>query len=142
MADTASQSNTQEGRIVRAAGETLTGMEGRLVKLSNSSGTPVVVLPNDVADEAMYILLEGGASGENVVIEPLTPGKNFRAYLDSTCVTGDSLTLAAIDGTKDGKLVKLPAAADTYWRVGVAEQSGADGQLVLFRYLPKPVTVS
>lgn len=142
MADTASQSNTKEGKLVVLAGEALTGMEGRLVKLSNSSGTPVAILPNDVADEAVYILLEGAASGENVTIEPLTPGKQFRAYLDGTCVTGDQLVLAAINGTKDGKLVELPATADSYFRVGLAEQSGVDGQLVLFRYLPKDVTVS
>lgn len=138
MADTASQSNTREGRFTVLAGEALTGMEGRLVKLSNSSGTPVAILPNDVADEALYLLVEGAASGEVVTVEPLTPGKQFRAYLDGTCVTGDQLVLAAIDGTKDGKLVKLPATADTYFRAGLAEQSGADGQLVLFRFAPKP----
>ena len=142
MADTASQSNTKAGRIVRAAGETLTGMEGRLVKLANSSGTPVVKLPDDVADETLFVLVEGGASGEDVVIEPLEPGKQFRAYIDGTCVAGDSITLAAIDATKDGKVVKLPTDADTYFRVGVAEQSAADGSLALIRFCPKPVIVA
>ena len=142
MPDTASQSNTRAGALVRVAGEALTGMEGRLVALTNSSGNPVVTLPNDVADETLYILIEGAASGENVTIEPLHSGKNFRAYIDGTCVTGDQLVLAAINGTKDGKLVELPATADSYFRVGIAEESAVDGQLVLFRVAPKALTVT
>lgn len=142
MADTASQSNTKRGDLVAVAGETLTGMEGRLVKLSNSSGSPVVILPNDVDDETLYVLTEGAASGEDVTIRPLEPGQQFRAYIDATCVTGDSITLAAIDGTKDGKVVKLPATADTYFRVAVAEASAADGSLALLRFMPKHIVVS
>ena len=40
MADTASQSNTKRGLVQYKAGETLTGMEGRLVRVSNNSGAP------------------------------------------------------------------------------------------------------
>lgn len=142
MADTASQSNTQQGRIVRTAGETLTGMEGRFVLLTNSSGNPRVTLPNDVADEVTHVLIEGGASGADVVIEPLIAGNQYRVYIDGTCVSGDQITLAAINGTKDGKCVKLPATADIYERVGLSLASAADGSLALFLYKPKQVTVS
>ena len=136
MADTASQSNTQRGDRVAVAGETLTGMEGRLVRLVNSSGSPVVKLPDSVADEVLFVLVEGAASGADVTIRPLEHGMQFRAYIDGACVTGDSLTLATIDATKDGKIVKVPDGAGTYFRVGVAEQSAADGSLALFRFLP------
>lgn len=142
MATTASQTNTIRGLRTATAGENLTDMEGRLVRLTNSSGNPVVILPNDVADEVTHVLVEGGASGAQVAILPLEPGVQFRAFIDGTCVTGDQITLAAIDGTKDGKVVKLPATADTYERVAIAQASAADGSLALLLYKPKQVVVS
>ncbi len=129
----ATQTNTQQGDIVVAANEDLTGMEGRLALVTSDSGTPEAKLPDDVADRVLYVILEGAAAGENVVLRPLTPDRNVRVYLDGTCVPGDRITLAAIDGTKDGKAVELPADADDYFVWGIAEESGAAGQLVLVR---------
>ena len=127
------QSNTQRGPIALPANEDLTGKEGRLVLITNASGTAKAALPNDVADRALFVLVGGAAAGEIVTLQPMSTDQQARAWLDGTCVPGDRLTLAAIDGTKDGKVRKLPATADDYFVVGLAEESGADGQLVKFR---------
>lgn len=96
------QTNTKEGPFEVLAGENLTGKEGRVVKLTHDTGVPEVILPNDVADEADYLLLEGGADGTFVIVVAIDRQHNVRIVLDGTCNPGDKLTLAAIDGTKDG----------------------------------------
>jgi len=137
-----SQSNTREGFFPILAGENLTGKEGRLVKLTHSSGVPEVILPNDVADEADYLLLEGGVDGALVTVLPVDRNHNVRIKLDGTCNPGDKLTLAAIDGTKDGAVRTVPATADVYWVAFRAEEKGVSGQLVLARLLPNPGPVT
>jgi hypothetical protein len=122
------QTNTKEGPFQVLAGENLTGKEGRLVKLTHDTGVPEVILPNDVADEADYLLLEGSADASLVTV----------VALDGTCNPGDKLTLAAIDGTKDGAVRTIPATADTYWVALRAEEKGASGQHVKCRLLPNP----
>ncbi len=136
------QSNTRpEGPFTIRAGENLTGLEGRLVKLSHSTGTPIVVLPNDVADVPDFLLLEGAASGADVSVLPLAAAGNFRVRLDGTCNPGDELTLAAINGTNDGKVRTLPIAADTYFVFLRAQEAGVDEQLVLCRLVLNPRAV-
>lgn len=135
------QTNTKEGPFQVLAGENLTGMEGRVVKLTHDSGTAEVVLPNDVADEADYLLLEGGADGTLVTVLAISRDRSVRIRLDGTCNPGDKLTLGAINGTNDGKVRTLPAAADTYWVAFRAEEAGVDEQLVLCRLLPNPGAV-
>ena len=127
------QTNTRVGDIVVAANEDLTGMEGRLARIVSDSGTPKAALPDDVANPVLYVILEGGAAGANVTLRPLSPDRNVRVKLNGTCVPGDRLTLAAINGTLDGQAVKLPAAADDYFVWGIAEESGVDGQDILSR---------
>lgn len=127
------QSNTQAGLFRVLAGENLTGMEGRIVKLTHDTGVAEVVLPNDVADDELYLLLEGGADATLVTVAPLSPDRNIRVRLDGTCNPGDDLTLAAIDGTNDGKVRTLPTAADTYFVFLRAEEKGVDEQLVKCR---------
>lgn len=139
-----SQTNTKEGPFTVLAGEDLTGKEGRVVKLTHDTGVAEVVLPNDVADDELYLLLEGGADGQPVTVEAFSPHKQFRVKLDGTCNPGDDLTLGAIDGTNDGKVRTLPATADTYFLFLRAEEKGVDEQLVLVRPLlnARAVTVS
>lgn len=132
------QSNTKEGPFPVLCGENLTGMEGRVVKLTHDSGVPEVILPNDVADEADYLLLEGAADGELGTAIAITRERNIRIRLDGTCNPGDKLTLGAIDGSNDGKVRTVPVAADTYWVGFRAEEKGVDEQLVLCRLLPNP----
>jgi len=127
------QTNTRTGDIVVAANEDLTGKEGRLALILSDSGTPKAALPDDVADRVLYVILEGAAAGYSVTLRPLSPYRNVRVKLSGTCVPGDRLTLAAINGTLDGQAVKLPASTDDYFVWGIAEESGQDGQDVLAR---------
>lgn len=132
------QSNTQDGPFEVLAGENLTGLEGRVVKLTHSGGIAEVILPNDVADEADYLLLEGAADGELVTVAAIDRSGNCRVRLNGTCNPGDKLTLGAINGDDDGKLRTVPVAADTYWVAFRAEEAGVDEQLVKVRLLPNP----
>lgn len=133
-----SQSNTRQGDMPVTAGEDLTGKEDRLVELGNSSGTPVVTLPNANADFGLYLLIEGAASGETVSVRPLSIDRNLRVLLKSTCNPGDTLVLADVATAADkGKVRALPVAAGTYRGLLIAEEAGVDGQLVLAR--PNPV---
>lgn len=133
------QSNIQKGLLVVPAGETLTGKENLLVAL-NSSGA--AVLPNAVSDLALYCVEEGAASGANAALIPLSPDSNIRVKLDGTIQAGQPVALAAIDGTEDGKVRAVPATAGVYFSPGVAEEDGADGQLLLVRPMPRLITVA
>lgn len=135
------QSNTKAGSFRVLAGADLTGKEGTLVKLTHSGGIAEVVPPADVADEADYLLLEGGADAELVTVLPLDRDQQVRVRLDGTCNPGDKLTLATI-ATNPGEVRTLPAAADTYWLGLRAEEAGVDGQLVKCRLLPNPGPVT
>ena len=54
--------------------------------------------------------------------------------LKGTCNPGDVLVLADVATAADkGKVRTLPTAAGTYRGLGIAEQVGVDGQLVLVR---------
>lgn len=135
------QSNTQEGPFTVLAGENLTGKDGNLVVLTHDTQVPEVMLPGDVADKPGFLLLEGGADGQEVTVVAIERGRNYRARLNGTCNPGDELTLAAIDGTHDGEVRTLPAAEDTYFVFLQAEEAGVDGQLVKVRPILDPRAV-
>ena len=129
-----SQSNTRIGDFSVAAGADLTGMQDRLVVLGNNAGVPVVNLPAANADPAVYLLLEAGAAGVAVAVRPLDGSRNARVVLKGACNPGDLLVLADVATAADkGKVRVLPATAGTYRVLGIAEQVGVDGQLVLVR---------
>ncbi|MEM1057924.1 MAG: hypothetical protein AAGK14_01640 [Verrucomicrobiota bacterium] len=139
-----SQSNTKSGDLVFAAGEDLTNKEGHLVKLTHDSGTPEVKLPEAITDRALYAVVSGGADTENVQLRPLSGERNVRVVLLGTCNPGDALVLADPATAADaGKLRVLPTAAGTYHVLAIAEEAGADGQLLAIRpYAPGEVEVS
>lgn len=129
------QSNTHAGgAIAKVAGEDLTDLDGRLVKL-DADGE--VILPTAITDITPFLLVEDGASGDNVTVLPFTGEKNHRVRLNGTCNAGDTLVLAdtAVAGDK-GKLRALPAAPGTYRGIAIAEEDGVDEQLVLCRPYP------
>jgi len=128
-----SQSNTRVGDIRVLAGESLTGMEGRLVKMTHDTGVPEVKLPAAISDYALYLVIEGGADAELVSVRPLQSERNVRLALSGTGNPGDVLVLAAIAGSDAGKVRALPATAGTYRGLAIAEEAGVDGQLVLAR---------
>ena len=129
-----SQSNTRVGDFRVLAGEALVGMEGRLVKMGHDTGVPEVTLPAANSDLALYLLMEDGADGKLVSVRPVQPDRNVRLILKGTCNPGDVMVLADVATAADkGKVRVLPAAAGTYRGLGIAEQVGVDGQLVLVR---------
>lgn len=132
-----SQSNTRAGAIRVLAGESLTDKAGYLVKMTHDGGVAEVKRPTDVADATLFVVVEGAGDGELVSVQPIEGGRNIRAALKGTCNPGDVMCLAAIAGSDAGKVAVLTAAADTYFGVGVAEEAGVDGQLVLVRPAPQ-----
>ncbi len=129
-----SQSNTRVGDFRVLAGESLTGMEGRLVKLTHDTGVPEVQLPAANSDYALYVLLEGAADAALCSVRPIEAGRTVRVTLKGTCNPGDVLVLADVTTAADkGKVRVLPATAGTYRGLGIAEEAGVDGQLVLIR---------
>jgi hypothetical protein len=139
---TDTQSNTRQGPIQLLANETLTGMEGRLVKLVSDSGTPKVALPDAVTDLALYLLLVGAAAGALVTIQALDADRQVRVRLNGTVAPGARVKLEAINGSNDGKVATSGTAAGVYFSPGIAEETGADEQLVLIRPDPALVTVA
>lgn len=139
-----SQSNTRSGDIVVAAGEALTDKAGYLVKLTHDAGAPEAKLPEAIADLAVYAVTDGAADTENATLRPLSGERNVRLKLDGTCQPGDQLVLADPSTPADaGKVRALPSSGGPYRVLALAEEAGADGQLVLARpYAVGEVTVS
>lgn len=125
-----SQTNTREGNLPATANEALT--EGLLITLKNNAGL-VAALPDSNTDETPFVLRDTVAAGERADLIPLMPSRNARVKLSGTCSPADQMVLATPNGTVDGMIVKLPAVAGTYRLIGLAEESGVDGQLVLIR---------
>lgn len=130
-----SQSNTRKGVLSFVAGEDLTGMEDRCVKLSHDTGRPVVVLPTNHRDYVPYVLVEDASTGELVSVAPLTPEQNVRVVLKGECNPGEILVLADPSEAEDrGKVRALPVnISDHYSAIMAAEESGVDGQHLLAR---------
>ena len=129
-----SQSNTRVGDFRVLAGENLTGMEDRLVVMGQDGGVAEVALPAANSDFAVYLLVEGGADGKLVSVRPVQADRNVRVVLKGTCNPGDVMVLADVATAADkGKVRTLPVAAGTYRGLGISEQVGVDGQLVLVR---------
>lgn len=135
------QSNTQFGPFQILAGESLVGKEGYLVKIANDSGTAKAYLPDAVTDLALFVVLEGAAAAAYVTLQPLAHAQQARAELESTVAIGARLRLYTPDGTNDGKVATIGASAGVYFSPGIALETGADGQLVLFQPDPQMVIV-
>jgi hypothetical protein len=137
------QSNTKPGDIAAIAAEALPA-RSRLVVLVDDTGVPEVRLPNAVTDLALYLLHETGAAGDEVGIEAIQPGHNFKVKLEGTCEAGEILVLAdptGDSGNDAGMVQDLPTAAGVYFSPGIAEEAGVDGQLVTVRPFPRMITV-
>ena len=81
-------------------------------------------------------MIETGVDGALCSVAPLHGDRNVRLKLKGGCNPGDVIVPAAIDGTEDGKVQALPATPDVYFAIGIAEELGVDGQLVLVRPTP------
>ena len=131
----AKQSNTRVGDFSVLAGELLTDLDGRLVKMSHDTGVAEVLLPTANDDHVPYVVLEGAADGELVDVRPIEAGRNIRVVLKGTCNPGDVMVLAdgVTTATDAGKVRVLPEEAGTYRGLGIAEEVGEEGQLLLIR---------
>ena len=127
------QTNVQAGQIVLPANEDLTGKEGLLVAIVNDSNVAKFALPDAVTDLALFVLTDGDEAGKNVAALPLSPDRNVRIRISGTCVPGEVLVLAAINGTLDGLVKKLPTVGGTYRGIAIAEEVGVDLQLIKAR---------
>ena len=128
-----SQSNTQPGQIVLNSSEDLTGKEGYLAKIINTSNVAELALPDAASDLALFVITDGDSEDATSAVLPLSPERNVRLKLSGTCVPGDVLVLATPNGTVDGMVKKLPTAGGTYRGIAIAEEVGVDGQLVKAR---------
>ena len=138
------QSNTKHhGSFPLAAASDLTGKEGRLLKVANSSGVAVVDLDNSLTTPGALLLIGGDVAGQPVDVLPLGEVSQFRATLKDTCNPSDRLVKADPAVAADtGKVRVLPATAGTYKIVGIALETGVDGQLVLATPVNDTVTIS
>lgn len=129
------QSNTVEGRLAFTVDADLTGKEGYLVKLTTGTdGKAEVTLPTDVADPAIYVILDvpdaSYVAGNKVYVEPLSPGKNVRLIAAAAITAGDKVILS---GTFGKVASATGAGADTYTVVGYAEEDATAGGYVRVR---------
>jgi len=105
-----------------------------LVKMSHDGGIAEILLPTANDDHVPYVLLEGAADEAYVDVRPIESGRNVRIRLEGTCNPGDVMVLADVATPADAGMVRvLPAESGTYRGLGVAEEIGVDGQLVLVR---------
>ncbi len=141
-----SQSNTQEGDLLLAAGEDLSTYADVLVAPYNSSGQIVVTRPAANNDYAIYVLVYGATSGGNATVRPLNPNRTVRVVAKGAGNPGDLLVLAdgvttAADKGKVRSKAGLTASSGTYRIVGIAEEAFVDEQLVRMRPTFGTVTV-
>ncbi len=122
------QSNTQEGIVTKLANSDLSGKEGLLAKLVDATGSCVVDLAG-VGDLALFVIVEGGASGKPVQLLPLDGSRNVRVISGATIAGGVQVAPDASG--------KLRAAVTSDYTIGVTEEDGTSGQYTLIR----PITL-
>ncbi len=97
---------------------------GRLARLTAEG---VMAAPTGPLQAAPYVVADVSASGGHCDCVPLTGAANARCELAGACEPGDWLVSAG-----DGRVEKGAEGCAAYL-VGVAEESGAEGQRVLLR---------
>lgn len=122
------QGDCKCGALGFAAGEDLTLATGRLVKL-NVEGH--AVLPTAAGDITPYVVTCGADQGYLCGVVPLSSVANARVALKGACQPGQLLVAVG-----DGR-VEVGSLSGAAVPVGVAEETGVEGQRVLLR----PVTV-
>lgn len=124
-------SNTQSSLLSVNSTATLVGKEGYLVVLASSSGKATAAVPAAITDNAVCVVEDGGAAGEQSTIRPIFNGGSVRVKAKGTGSAGVRLVNADPATAADaGKLRAIPSAAGTYAVVGLALEDFVDGQLV------------
>lgn len=136
----ASQSNTRKSVFPINAGEDLTGMEGRLVKLVDGGSIPEVVLPTAIGDNCLYVVWDEATLDTICAVQPLDSDQTVRIRLNGTCSAGDVLVLEVISGANIGKVRTNPGGLVNVYSPGIAEEDGVDEQLVRVRPWPRLIS--
>lgn len=139
------QTNTKSGLRSINAGEDLTDLEGRLVKLADAGSEPEVLCPTSVTDVTPFVVVREAAHDADCDVQPILGPGNFRVRLNGTVAAGARVVLcdpAASSGVNKGKVETVPATAGIYYSPGIAEEDGVDEQLVLVRPAPELVHVA
>ena len=125
------QTGCRMGGVAFAAGEDLSLKAGYLVKLNAGKD---LVLPESDQDFAQYLIVQGADQGYLCGAVPVTSAMNCRIKLVGSCNAGELLV-----ANGDGR-VKAFTAGSLARPVGLAEETGVDGQLVLVRPLAYGLT--
>ena len=137
-----SQSNTNPaGPRKYNSGESLVGMEGRLVKVVDGGSIPELLLPAAITDVCLFVVGDGAALDVQSDVIPLVPGEEVRIRTNGAGNAGAILVLDAIAGANIGKVVTIPAVAGLYFSPGTAAEDFVDEQLVKVNPLPRIVNV-
>lgn len=128
------QSDTREGDLKFLAGEDLTGLEGRIVKLYSDANVAKLGLIVSTAERLAFVVIEGAAAGQFATVRPWVGDRNIRVTVLGTVYPGNIIVLAD-PGTpaNRGKVQALPNIVGTHRAVGFAEEYGVDGQAVRIR---------
>lgn len=129
------QTNTKEGALTLPTAQSLSGKNGMLVKMTAGG----LALPTAASDDVLYAVVNGGETEAGV--KPLHANEQIRVFLKGSCNAGDRLALATPSEEDAGKVAAI-SAPGTYASVGIAEESGVDGQAVLVRANFKSITIS
>ena len=129
------QSDTRVGDIILLANSNLTGKENLLVKIVNNGGVANFDLPNNVDDEAVFILGSGDIQGNPVAAEAPSLNENCRVLIDSVNAINPGDKLALSPNTW-GALYKPAAGAGAHQYTFIAEFGCAAGAV-----LPNPCKV-
>ncbi len=118
------QGDCKCGALAFVAGENLSAATGLLVKLSSAGKA---VKPSGVSDIAPYVVACGAFEGYLCGVVPLSSAANCRIALKGACQAG-SLLVSAGDGRVEAGTLSGSAVP-----VGIAEETGVEGQRVLLR---------
>ena len=126
------------------AGADLTGLEGRLVKVSDGGSIPEVIAPAAVTDICPFVLVREATEDSQCDVLPIAGEKEIRVRANGAGSAGDTLVLcdpSASSGANKGKVESLPSTQGAYFSVGIALEDFVDEQLVRVRPLPRQVNV-
>lgn len=138
------QTDIKKGLFPINAGEALTGLENRLVKLGDAGSVPEALLPTSQSSLALYIVERGAAHDSPCEILPLDPNSQMLVRANGTGSAGAVLVLCdptASSGANAGKVETIPTTEGIYFSPGIAEEDWVDEQLLKFRPMPRLVQV-
>lgn len=136
------QSNTQRGNRPYNSGESLVGMEGRLVKLVDGGSIAELLLPQAVTDICLFVVGDGNGLDTDSDVIPLVPGEEVRIRCQGVAAAGDIAVLETIAGANIGKICTLPAVAGVYFSPGSFAEDAVDEQLAKINPLPRIIVVA